>query len=93
MNQIKRVTLTYCKKTLENNKPEEGMEDEMNAKKDYLNKKLEENDGSFGAQKETFNELIKKFKRSGKANYHFLVKGSKSFQDTVFKFSQIMIQK
>ena len=65
----------------------------MNKKREYLRKKMSESDGVFNAKKETFEELINKFKRSGKPNYHFLVRASKSFQDTVYRFSQMMIQK
>ena len=92
-HEIKRVTLNYCKKTLENNEPEKGFEDAMNKKREYLRKKMSESDGVFNAKKETFGELINKFKRSGKPNYHLLVRASKSFQDTVYRFSQMMIQK
>ena len=90
--EIKRVTLKYCKKTLENNNPEEGYEDLMNDKKTYLQKKLTEVDGSFNPKRDIFDEFLNKLKRSRKPNYHFLVRASKSFQDTVFKFSQMMIQ-
>ena len=38
-HEIKMVTLNYCKKTLVNNEPEEGFEDEMNDKRNYLKKK------------------------------------------------------
>ena len=92
-HEIKIVTLSYCKKTLVNNEPEEGFEDEMNDKRNYLEKKINESDGDFQGEKETFYELIQKFKKAGKPNYHFLVRASTSFQDTVFKFSQMMIQK
>ena len=52
-----------------------------------------ESDGCFIPQKETFNVLVDKFKRSRKKNYHFLVRASESFQDAVFKFAKLMIEK
>ena len=65
----------------------------MKVKKKYLEEKLTECDGDFSPQKETFDELIKKFQRSKKPNYNFLVKASQSFKDKVFEFSKMMIQK
>ena len=92
-NEIQRVTLNYCKNTLSNNEPERGFEDVMKAKKKYLDEKLTECDGDFDTDKETFDQLVKKFQRSRKPNYHFLVKASQSFMDTIFKFSKMMIKK
>ena len=37
----------------------------MNAKRNYLKKKRSEDDGSFSAQKETYDELIKSSKDQG----------------------------
>ena len=91
--QIKAVTLKYCKDTLANNEPSEGYEDLMKAKRDSLEKKLLECNGTFKPTKEAFEALIHKFKISRKQNYHFLVKASEGFQNVVFKFAQFMIEK
>ena len=53
--------------------------------------KIKEN--SFAPLKETFECLLNKFKRSRKPNYHFLVRAGQSFQNTVFKFCQVMMDK
>ena len=37
--------------------------------------------------------FIKQVKKSGKQNYHFLVRAGKSFQNTVFNFCQVMMNK
>ena len=92
-DHIKRVTLNYCKETLANNKPTTAYEEIMKNKKDMLDKKLLECDGNFAPDKETFDFLVSKFKKSRKPNYHFLVRASQAFQNTVFEFCKIMIQK
>ena len=43
--------------------------------------------------KEGFQNLIRKFKDSRKQNYDFLIKASKPFQEAVFRFSTIIIEK
>ena len=53
--QIKTVTLRYCKDTLGNNRPAKGFENVIKAKKDDLERKLLECEGSFKPTEETFN--------------------------------------
>ena len=89
---IKEVTLRYCKETLKNNEPSEGYEDIMRTKKECLDKKILECNGSFKPTKEAFDLLIHKFRKSRKQNYNFLIKASKGFQDIVFRFAQTMIE-
>ena len=91
--QIKAVTLNYCKETLTNNEPSEGYKHIMKAKKDSLEKHLQENRGSFSPTKEAFEAVINKFKISRKPNYHFLVRASGDFKNVVFRFAQMMIEK
>ena len=91
--QIMRVTLAYCKETLANNIPSTAYENIINKKKRMLEEKLMDCDGDFAPNKETFDFLISKFKKSRKPNYHFLVRASPSFQNTVFEFCKTMIEK
>ena len=44
------------------------------------------------ASKETFNNMIVKFRRSRKRNYDFLTKGSEGLQDAVFNFCVKMFE-
>ena len=90
-HQIRTVTLQYCKETLDNNKPSKGYEGVMQDKKDNLTMKLLECNWSFSPTFEGFQALVRKFKVSRKQNYNFLVKASEYFQNTVFKFSRIVI--
>ena len=90
---IKRITLQYCTDTLGNNIPESEFQSAIENKQTQVRKRLMEIDGSFSPQKETFECLIDKFKRSRKPNYHFLVRAGKDFQNTVFNFCQMMMTK
>ena len=71
--KIKEVTLKYCKATLRKNVTPIGYEDEFKKKKVQVERKLLECDGEFKPQKEAFDQLVKKLKKSGKRNYDFLV--------------------
>ena len=66
--QIISVTLKYCKETLNNNKPTEEFKDIILAKKKEMSQRLEETKGNFKPRFKTFQQLIKKFKLSGKRN-------------------------
>ena len=88
--EIRQVTLTYCKEALANNEPEEGFEDEINRKKEFVRDLLKIEGGSFKASKDTFKKMVDKFKRSNKQNYDFLTKAGEVFQESVFKFCQKM---
>ena len=68
--QVKEITLNYCTDTLANNKPTSEYENSLKLKSYMLEKKLLECDGHFAPKKETFDFLVRKFKKSRKANYH-----------------------
>ena len=51
---------------------------------------MQSTNGNFSASLETFFELLKKFKMSGKRSYDFLTKAGKKFQLVIFKFCQNM---
>ena len=91
--QIKNVTLKYCKETLSKNQVIKGFESFIAEKEQEMTKKLSECDGNFEPTFETFQALVEKFKMSRKRNYDFLVRASKNFQAVVFKFSKIMIER
>ena len=41
--------------------------------------------------KETFDDVVNKFKKNNKRNYDFLVKASDEFKESIFKLSKIII--
>ena len=91
-DEIKKVSLEYCKTTLKNNEPEEGYEELLRRKDEKVDRELAECNEIFEIKYETFEKVVAKFKKSNKRNYDFLVKADKSFQDSVFKLCKRMIE-
>ena len=87
---IQESTLKYCLETLSNNPIAKEFESEINQQKEKTKHILEEEDGSFESQRETFSFIILKFRKSGKQNYHFFTRAGVKFQNTVFKLIQRM---
>ena len=56
--EVLRITLKYCKDTLKNNLPEDKYKHEIEKKREEMNKYLQQKEGSFRAEKETFNNII-----------------------------------
>ena len=65
-NNIKSVSLDYCKATLANNVPNKEYSEEIIFKKVEVQKKMLEEKGTFVTNKETFDFVLSKFKRSRK---------------------------
>ena len=76
-NKIKEVSLEYCKNTPANHEPHADYEKEINAKKNEVRKKLLEHGGELNINRETFDSIVSKFKKSSKRNYDFLVRAGK----------------
>ena len=90
--EIKVVSLEYCRDTLKNNTPEPALVNHIEQKKLCVKDFLNLTGGNFCAKKDTFDFIVSKFKKSGKRNYDFLTKSGKQFQDIVFKFCQRMFK-
>ena len=91
-DEIMKVSLQYCKETLENNKPAPEFRNEIEDKRKFVQKKMDMKDGVFEARFETFEKNVHKFKLSGKRNYDFLVKAHTNFHKIVFKLCQMMFK-
>ena len=91
-DEIKSVSLQYCKDTLANNDPAEGFKEEIDKKIKLVKELMEMKDGNFQAKKETFENMIQKFKKSRKRTYDFLTRANPKFQDVVFKFCEKMFK-
>ena len=92
-SEIKKVSLEYTKETLKSNEIPEDMAEESERKKNAVEVFLKEKKGVFCANKETFEKVICKFKRSRKRNYDFIVKADPKFQESVFRLCKEMIEK
>ena len=89
--KVREVTLKYCIETLKKNNIPAGYKDTFMASE--VERKLNDSDGTFTADKEAFDALVVKLKKSRKRNYDFLVRSGKKFQNAVYKFSREMIEK
>ena len=78
-----KVSLEYCKDTLENNLPAAGFQEYIQRKTDSVKDKVALCSGSLQIEKNTFDSVLYKFRKSGKTNYDFLVKSGQGFQDSV----------
>jgi hypothetical protein len=67
-HRIKQVSLAYCKATLANNQPDKEFREEILSKLIKVQTKLSDNKEEFHINKETFDFIIKKFRRSNKKN-------------------------
>ena len=79
-NEIKKVSVEYCKKVLSKNNPKEEYK-KMSNMKDYLHKeRMNQLGQGFIAKKETFDKVINKFIKNNKRSYDFLLKSSDDFK-------------
>ena len=93
-DEIKKVSLKYCKRVLEKNPIKHGFEEDIEIKKTLhqlrMVEHIEEDDEVI--QESTFGKIVDKFKKSKKRNYDLLVKASESFKSSVFKLTKRMIE-
>ena len=78
--EIKKVCLDHCVKTLQDNPVEKGFEEEIKLKEFLHELRMTEGlEEESKVDKETFNAVLEKFKRNNKRNYDFIVKAGKKF--------------
>ena len=92
---IKKVSLEHCLKVLERNPPKDEKKKKMFDLRDKLNaERMEENlDSGFEATKETFDEVLAKFKVNNKRSYDFLMNADDHFKETIFLLCRRIIEK
>ena len=90
--EIKQVTLQYCKETLENNPPAKEAVRSAEIKDALYESRLQAIDGDFMADKDLLAKVIHKFKYSKKKSYDFLVKSGPKFKDSCLKLCQRMFR-
>ena len=83
--EMKEVSLQFCKETLASNKPAEGYEKVINNKINEVNNFLKLSNGNFNPSFSTFENNMRKFKLSRKRNYDFLTRSGEKFQKIIFK--------
>ena len=93
-SEIKKVTLKYGLKTLENNKPEEKVKELIELKEEQHRLRMEEkgNDEEHHITDEDFFDVLKKFDSKKSATYEFITKSGRQFQLAILKLCQRLIK-
>ena len=90
---IKKVTLKHCLKTLENNVPEEDVKLIVELVNDVHEKRMkEEDDDDIEISNEDFEDIVKQIEKKHKKSYDFLTKADVSFKNSIFKLCSRLIR-
>ena len=91
-DEIKRVSLKYCKDVLTKNVPVLEVKKEVELK-ERLHRERMDNllDGGFNPSLDKFNKVVDKYKRGKKRTYDFLVKAGDKFKEAVFQLCRRML--
>ena len=91
--EIKKITLEYCVKNLEEKHTEEGYEKENNLRRLLHNKRMEERlDEGFEVTEKLFKKVASKVEKSGKRNYDFFVKAGDSYKSSMYQVVKRMVK-
>ena len=91
--QIKNVTLKYCKQVLSKNEPDAEFKVLAKIKHElHKERKNERSDEGFNVKKEAFEKVVDKFKANNKRGYDFLTKASKEYQDAIYCLCKRIIE-
>ena len=90
---IKRVTLNQCMKTLQNKTPDKDVKDVVELINKVHEKRMEEEDDEeMEIYKEDFDDLIKRLGKKNKRSYDFLLKSGLGFKNNILKLCQRLIK-
>ena len=91
--EIKRVSHEHCQRVLTNNEALPQFEKEIELKENLHKERMKElGGGNFNLTRERFKKVIKKFQKSNKRNYDFLVRSGDKYKESIFKMSHRMIE-
>ena len=91
--QIRKVTVEYCKEVLTKNDPDPEFRVWASIKQKIHEERKDERKGEgFIVEKEVFEKVIKKFKSNNKRGYDFLIKASKEYQDGIYSLCKRIIE-
>ena len=83
--EIKKVTLQYCKDNLKKKDKAESYAQEDVIKKELHEARMnDDDDDGFEVTKEDFDEVIKRFKKKYTKAYDFLIKADEEYKDAIF---------
>ena len=90
--EIKRVSLEYCREVLTKNVAGKEFEEEIKLKEILHRERMEDGvGGGFVPSMETYKKVVKKFDKSKKRNYDFLIKTGDKFKQAVFMLCKRML--
>ena len=91
--EIKEVSLEYCKEVLTKNEPDEEFKTMAKMKELLHEQRMKQRLGEgFKAEKDVFNNIIEKFKKNNKRKYDFLIKSSNEYKESIFKLCKRIIE-
>ena len=91
--EIKRVTLEYCAKNLENLNPDPEVEKDSILKEHLNNIRMKDvNDEGFEIEKDDFENVLRKFGTKTTHSYDFLLKAGPKFKEAIFKLCKSMVE-
>ena len=92
-NEIKRISLEYCREVLTKNEAEGSYKKEIALKGSmHMERMHDSQESMFKPSRESFKRVLKKFKDNDKRNYDFLVKTGEKFKEGVFRLCRRMIE-
>ena len=94
-SEIKKVTLKYCLKTLENNKPEEKVKEVVELKEEVHRLRMldRSRDGDNEVTEEDFFKVLWKFESKRSATYEFIIKAGLEFKLSILKLCKRFIRR
>ena len=92
--EIKRVTLEYCAKNLENGSPDPEVEEDATIKRQLHDLRMKDtDDDDFNMEFDDFNSVLQKFSTKSTHSYDLLLKAGPKYKDVMFKVCKSMIEK
>ena len=91
--EIKRVSVEYCKHNLRNNDPHPGYEEGVKLISSLHSQRMEDQiEKGCMIEEEDFRQVLAKFKKNNKRTHDFLMKSSDQFRTSVFHLCQRMLK-
>ena len=92
--EIKRVTLEYCVKNLENGSPDPEVEQDATIKRQLHDMRMKDSDDDdFNIGLDDLNSVLHKFSTKSTNSYDLLLKAGSKYKDAMFKLCKSMIEK
>ena len=88
---IKKTCLKYSLDVLKKNEPSELFKDQMKFKEDLINQLVNDTEGHYEVEEESYWELLDRLKTKNKRSYDFIVKSGDKFKKAILKLVKRVI--